>query len=1151
MEETRIINEGNMSLTLSNSNSGEFYSIHQSSNRSLSAVILLSYFLNIKHTIKKISIADVCCGIGSRSLCYLLYFKPKLDTIVIGYDNHKKSIELANTNKIINQLNDYANYIYVNDAKEQLLNTNVIFDLIEIDPFGSPISFIKSSLKCINKSHGILALTFTDKRNLFIIKNGGARFEFGLRKALTKSCMEIIHFSFLLPTPIACWSFSHGCRIIIKVSIPHPNTNCIFSFNKINKAFTLSNNTNNDINNIPINNHKYDKNELKNIYCSYNYKYYGEVLFSKIIYCKSVVSIKEENFTNNMIFSKNLMWCAKMLDINLIQQAILSLTSSSSSSLLYLDNNRMVSILQSLLSEADFFNQIYLLNNQSVQQQKQYQNNSNILWSTYDLPSLYVLINYNKYNQIKSCPSSGQLSCYLINQGFLSCCLTSDSRCIVSNAHLDVVKEAFAKCISNSIIPRSNSFQINENDNNASNNSSIYISDDNNCNNITDIDCLCKKYNNLDKYKINKHDCGKKRIFLDIVLENNNDIRKYIFSECKWIENNLLDLNIDLLVGDRDYYYIDKNNIIDNDYVNCIDGLDNEHSNYTDSNTNEKIINDIDVNIVNQSNLINNEYNSQNVHVIILRNRELPYDLLLEEQLLETLEIDVSMIGSVTHWDKDYDNDGRYNGDLIIKWCIDKQIEDKKEWKNNKKNILTRPLSLFLIIINNSCLTINDLIRLPSHIVFLGINNIHINKSMNNISSLLFASKGSFEICCSTSFIFNINIKFICNSSYLITCKDFKKNLFRIHGKDSILLIYNCNFNYMYENNNNAANNDIKKLKQNNNNINNESFMNIINITSSGLFYCENCNIIEDSLANLEEKDVEIININNNKNKSNVIELVCIYLCGPNTSCICHNLTVNSNNQLKNNKNYIKNIGLYVAASSILSIYKCNVFKCEIGLKVVDGGICNSYQCNINNNNKNGIEVFGVSSLKLMASYVCNNNGNKISFILLYLQYLISFFYNIGSGILISGSGCSLSSLLCHCFINNNNLANCSFQNMANAIMSNCEISNSNNSGKLLFFYYFFILSNNIIILIGILCRDLNTFITLKSCNIISNKLYNIECNYIIQIDKTTYLLKPIDKIIIGHINNQIENNNNTKKKKISKIEYFEEENENNKKIKV
>jgi tRNA G26 N,N-dimethylase Trm1 len=159
MDQTTIIKEGNMSLTISNS--GEFYSKHQSSNRSLSAVILLSYFMNITHKIKILNIADICCGIGSRSLCYLLYFKSKLNSIVIGYDNHKKSIELANINKFINQLNDYANYIHVNDAKEQLLTTNVLFDLIEIDPFGSPISYMKSALKCINRSHGILSLTFT------------------------------------------------------------------------------------------------------------------------------------------------------------------------------------------------------------------------------------------------------------------------------------------------------------------------------------------------------------------------------------------------------------------------------------------------------------------------------------------------------------------------------------------------------------------------------------------------------------------------------------------------------------------------------------------------------------------------------------------------------------------------------------------------------------------------------------------------------------------------------------------------------------------------------------------------------------------------------------------------------------------------------
>jgi hypothetical protein len=738
-----------------------------------------------------------------------------------------------------------------------------------------------------------------------------------------------------------------------------------------------------DIYNISNNNYKYDENELRNIYSCYNYKNYGEILFSKLIYCKSVIQIKEENFTNNMIFSKNLIWSANMVDINLIKQAISSLSSSlSSSSILYLDDNRMISILQSILTEAEFFNQIYLLKNQSEQQQQQLINN-NILWSTFDLPSLYLLINSNKYrnNQGKSCPSAGQVTAYVIEQGFLCCCLTSDSRCIVSNAHVDIVKEVLITCISNSFTSRLNSFQINDKKD-LINNSSIYISNNSSNNhNITDFDCFCKNYNNVDKYYINKHDNGRKRIFLDIFLENKTEIRRRVLSESKWIENELTNLNVDLWTDDRDCN-IDKDNYIDNDDFTDKDDLNNSYHSYNiERNKNDEIIIDNDVDIVNQINLINNEYNTQNVHVIILTNLEYPYDNIIENELLESLAIDISMINSVTQWNKDYDNDGRYDGDLIIKWCINKQIDDKKEWKNNKKNNTARPFSLFLIIVNNSCLIINGLIRLPTHIVFLGINESIAERS-DNRSSLLFTSKGSFEICCSTSYIFNINIKFTCNGAYLSTCKDAKKNLLRIHGKDSILLAYNCNFNYIYENCYSETNNDIKKLKNNNknnkyNNTNNEGFMNIINISSSGLFYCENCNIIENSLDNLEEPELRF---GYNNNESNVY-LVCIYLCGPSTSCICHNLTINSD-QVKSNKNLIKTVGINVAASSNLSIYNCNVFKCEIGLKVVDGGICNSYQCNFNNNNKNGIEVFGVSSLQLISSYVCNNNGKKILFIL-------------------------------------------------------------------------------------------------------------------------------------------------------------------------
>ena len=193
---------------------------------------------------------DLFSGNGIRSLRFVKEVYNSLfddnQVEVVGIDSKKDCVETATRNAKLNNVSHVSNYIQLKvNSKGQSLhekcNSLGRFDIIDIDPFGSSIPYVAQCLSLL-RHDGLLLLTCTDAKELFGGKGIGKKYEssgtfethgvrrpaptiasheFGLRSALTASC-HIICCSGMIPTVVASWVYSHGCRIILRIRKPSP-----------------------------------------------------------------------------------------------------------------------------------------------------------------------------------------------------------------------------------------------------------------------------------------------------------------------------------------------------------------------------------------------------------------------------------------------------------------------------------------------------------------------------------------------------------------------------------------------------------------------------------------------------------------------------------------------------------------------------------------------------------------------------------------------------------------------------------------------------------------------------------------------------------------------------------------------------------------
>lgn len=130
-----------------------FYNPEMKLNRDISVQIIKYY--------KPKTILDLLAASGIRSIRFIKEAKAKDITI---NDLNPKAIKNIKQNLKLNKIKN-KNIKILNQDANLLLRSSKRFDYIDLDPFGSPITYLNSAVYALNKN-GILAVTATDLSSL-------------------------------------------------------------------------------------------------------------------------------------------------------------------------------------------------------------------------------------------------------------------------------------------------------------------------------------------------------------------------------------------------------------------------------------------------------------------------------------------------------------------------------------------------------------------------------------------------------------------------------------------------------------------------------------------------------------------------------------------------------------------------------------------------------------------------------------------------------------------------------------------------------------------------------------------------------------------------------------------------------------------------
>jgi len=196
-----------------------FYNPSMELNRDLS-VIINQWFLSKSK--KKLQLLDGLAASGIRGIRFACELDGDFEVFI--NDWNKESYLLIKHNLENNQIENVTTY---NNNLNVILSENK-YDYIDIDPFGSPVSFIDSAVRSI-RNNGIIACSATDTAALCGVypkvclrRYGASSFhsfvmhEIGLRILLGFICREAAKYDKGIE-PILCYSTDHYFRVYVKI----------------------------------------------------------------------------------------------------------------------------------------------------------------------------------------------------------------------------------------------------------------------------------------------------------------------------------------------------------------------------------------------------------------------------------------------------------------------------------------------------------------------------------------------------------------------------------------------------------------------------------------------------------------------------------------------------------------------------------------------------------------------------------------------------------------------------------------------------------------------------------------------------------------------------------------------------------------------
>ena len=163
-----------------------FYNPIMKLNRDLAVVALNVHQMRLS---KRISACEPMCGTGVRGVRLALEV-PNIDKIVLS-DVNPLAIDLAKKNAQINGLSDRIKVRFIEANLLMALHSNLggRFDYVDLDPYGSPVTYIDSALRSC-RNNGMLALTATDMAPLCGVNPKACIRKYGGLPLRTEYCHE-------------------------------------------------------------------------------------------------------------------------------------------------------------------------------------------------------------------------------------------------------------------------------------------------------------------------------------------------------------------------------------------------------------------------------------------------------------------------------------------------------------------------------------------------------------------------------------------------------------------------------------------------------------------------------------------------------------------------------------------------------------------------------------------------------------------------------------------------------------------------------------------------------------------------------------------------------------------------------------------------
>jgi tRNA (guanine26-N2/guanine27-N2)-dimethyltransferase len=164
-----------------------FYNPVMELNRDLAVLALQAYQRRVD---RKISVCEPLTGCGLRGIRFAMEVEGVAKVVL--NDINEKAFRLASYNV---QMNGLAKHITVTKKEANLVLSSHSarhkrFDFVDIDPFGSPVPFLDSTVRALHDG-GLVALTATDMASLCGVHPRACMRKYGGKPLRTEYCHEL------------------------------------------------------------------------------------------------------------------------------------------------------------------------------------------------------------------------------------------------------------------------------------------------------------------------------------------------------------------------------------------------------------------------------------------------------------------------------------------------------------------------------------------------------------------------------------------------------------------------------------------------------------------------------------------------------------------------------------------------------------------------------------------------------------------------------------------------------------------------------------------------------------------------------------------------------------------------------------------------